>query len=123
MKGKVRRRSSGNWELTADAGKDANGKRRRRSETFQGSKRAADRRLREFVPEVEEELERERRAPGRRTWLVSEWLYKWLRERVEIQRRLNTFERYEGIVRKHLVPVIGHIALTKLSPLDVNDAL
>ena len=72
---------------------------------------------------MEEELERERRAPGRRTCLVSEWLYKWLRERVEIQRRLNTFERYEGIVRKHLVPVIGHIALTKLSPLDVNDAL
>ena len=46
MKGRIRRRSSGHWELTADAGKDANGKRRRRSETFKGSKREADRRLR-----------------------------------------------------------------------------
>ena len=123
MKGRVRRRSSGNWELTADAGKDPNGKRRRKSETFQGSKREADRRLREFVAEVEEELERERDTPGRRTWLVSEWLYKWLHERIEIQRKLNTFERYEGIVRKHLAPVIGRIELSKLSPLDMNDAL
>lgn len=123
MKGRIRRRSSGHWELTADAGKDANGKRRRRSETFKGSKREADRRLREFVAEVEAELEQERTPSRRRTWTVSEWLYKWLHERVEIQRKLATFERYEGIARKHLVPVIGHIELANLFPLDINDAL
>ena len=54
---------------------------------------------------------------------MSEWLYKRLHERIEIQRKLNTFERYEGIVRKHLAPVIGCIELSKLSPLDINDAL
>ncbi len=123
MKGRIRRRSSGHWELTADAGKDANGKRRRRSETFKGSKREADRRLREFVAEVEAELEQERTPSRRRTWTVSEWLYKWLHERVEIKRKLGTFERYEGIARKHLVPVIGHVELANLSPLDINDAL
>ena len=123
MKGRIRRRSSGHWELTADAGKDANGKRRRRSETFKGSKREADRRLREFVAEVEAELEQERTPSRRRIWTVSEWLYKWLHERVEIKRKLATFERYEGIARIHFVPVIGHIELANLSPLDINDAL
>ena len=123
MKGRIRRRSSGHWELTTDAGKDANGKRRRRSETFKGSKREADRRLREFVAEVEAELEQERTPSRRRTWTVSEWLYKWLHERVEIKRKLATFERYEGIARIHFVPVIGHIELANLSPLDINDAL
>ena len=123
MKGRIRRRSSGHWELTADAGKDANGKRRRLSETFKGSKREADRRLREFVAEVEAELEQEGSPSRRRAWPVSEWLYKWLHERVEIQKKLSTFERYEGIARKHLVPVIGHIELANLSPLAINDAL
>ena len=123
MKGRIRRRSSGHWELTADAGKDANGKRRRRSETFKGSKREADRRLREFVAEVEAALEQERTLSRRHTWTVSEWLYKWLHERVEIKRKLATFERYEGIARIHLVPGIGHIELANLSPLDINDAL
>ena len=123
MKGRIRRRSSGHWELTADAGKDANGKRRRRSETFKGSKREADRRLREFVAEVEAALEQERTLSRRHTWTVSEWLYKWLHERVEIKGKLATFERYEGIARIHLVPGIGHIELANLSPLDINDAL
>ena len=36
---------------------------------------------------------------------------------------LETLERYEGIVRLHLSPVIGDIALTNLSPMDITDAL
>jgi integrase len=34
--------------------------------------------------------------------------------------RQKTIERYEGIIRKHIVPALGHIELTKLTPRDVQ---
>ena len=46
MKGYIRRRSAGSWEITIDAGRDpGTGKRRRIFETVQGPKKAAQARL------------------------------------------------------------------------------
>ena len=72
----MRQRSSGNWELMVETCKDASSKRRCKTETFSGSKRDADRRLRALVAEVEEKLDRKEFAPARRAWLVSEWFDK-----------------------------------------------
>ena len=41
MKGSLRQRSPGSWELTVDAGRDALGKRRRRFLTLRGAKAQA----------------------------------------------------------------------------------
>ena len=49
MKGSLRQRSAGSWELTVDLGRDAVGKRRRRHETVRGTKAQAQRRLRELL--------------------------------------------------------------------------
>ena len=35
--------------------------------------------------------------------------------------RLTTFVRYRSIVNKHLIPVLGHILLQKLTPLKIQD--
>jgi integrase len=44
----------------------------------------------------------------------------WLAERVKKKNRPSTIKWYEGIVNNHLKPELGHIALRKLTALDLD---
>ena len=57
-------------------------------------------------------------TPQRQT--VGQFLQRWIEESVRPTLRPRTFERYEGIVRNHLVPSIGRRTLHGLSPQDVQ---
>src|ERR687898_1339700 len=46
---------------------------------------------------------------------VGEYLTRWLADSVKDMVRQRTYERYESIVRVHLVPAIGGIKLKKLA--------
>ena len=50
---------------------------------------------------------------------VGQFLTQWLEGYKPIV-RIRTYERYEEIVRLHLVPVLGHIQLQKLAPQHVR---
>jgi integrase len=47
------------------------------------------------------------------------YLVRWL-ESVEPSLRPATFRRYRDMLNRHAVPLIGHIKLSKLSPLDLQ---
>ena len=47
------------------------------------------------------------------------WI-RWLQEVIIPYRRQNTKERYQGIIRLHIVPAIGHIELSKLAPSHIQ---
>ena len=49
MKGSIRQRSPGSWELTIDAGRDPLGKRQRKYVTVPGTKAQTQRKLRELL--------------------------------------------------------------------------
>ena len=49
MKGRIRQRSAGSWELTVDLGRDGLGKRRRKYLTGRGTEAQARRKLREIL--------------------------------------------------------------------------
>ena len=49
MKGSLRQRSPGSWEITVDLGRDPLGRRRRRFATVRGTKAHAQRRFRELL--------------------------------------------------------------------------
>lgn len=51
---------------------------------------------------------------------VSSLLEIWLRDSATERVRPRTLERYEGIVRLHLIPALGHIRLNKLTPAHVD---
>src|SRR5215213_9518260 len=55
---------------------------------------------------------------GRQT--VGEFLARWLSDSVRDTVRQRTYERYESIVRVHLVPSIGRIRLKTLTPAHVR---
>ena len=54
------------------------------------------------------------------TPLVKDWLRGWLDRRIKRERKLTTQERYEGIIERYLVPHLGDIPLTELTPRQVD---
>ncbi len=51
---------------------------------------------------------------------VGEYLNRWLTDSVQDTVKIRTYERYEQIVRVHLVPTIGKVKLSKLTPNHVR---
>ena len=119
MKGTMRELNPGVWEIRCEAYRDLNGKRHRRSETFHGTKTEARARLRQMVAEAE----RQRPVMGKHgpsRILVSYWLKVWMTDVVRPTCKIKTQERYQSAVDLHLVPSVGHILLSELSPEHVR---
>ena len=54
------------------------------------------------------------------TILVKDWLSRWLDEKVRRDRKLNTQERYEIIIRRQIVPHLGDLELPALTPREIE---
>ena len=113
--GHIRARGPGAWELKYDLGRDPiTGKRQVRYKTVRGTKRDAQRELRELLGAVDKGRHVD---PGKLT--VGAWLGQWLEEaRHNVSPK--THERYAEIVHKHLVPALGAIPLAKLAPVHIR---
>jgi hypothetical protein len=115
MKGSIRQRSPGSWELTVDLGRDALGQRQRRFLTVRGTKAQAQRKLRELLSTLDKGLA----LPGGKI-LLRDWLDRWLAERITPNRRQGTKERYRDIAEKHLKPHIGHLEPGHVQALEAK---
>ena len=112
MKGSIRQRSKGSWEITIDVGRDpATGKRQRHFESVRGSKKAAQQRMHELL----HTLERGSYIKPERITL-GEWLENWLNGYVATNCSLRTVQSYQSEVMHHLIPTLGAIPLTHLQP-------
>jgi integrase len=54
------------------------------------------------------------------TLTLGEYLKQWLSSSVRDTVRIRTFERYEQICRVHLIPALGRVKLTHLTPAHVR---
>ncbi|MEE8158707.1 MAG: site-specific integrase [Dehalococcoidia bacterium] len=115
MNGSIRKRGENSWELTIDLGRDAGGKRRRKFVNIKGTKAQAQQKLRVLLSSLDKGL-----PIGTQKITFGEWLSKWMAEHVVPNGRQTTVERYEGLIRKHIAPVLGRIELSKLSPSDIE---
>jgi len=116
MKGSIRQRSKGSWEITIDTGRDgATGKRLRHFESIQGTKKDAQRRLYELLHTLEQGAYV---RPSRLT--VAQFLGEWLRDYAKPNTAPRTCERYEEIVRVHLIPALGSFPLLALQPHHIQ---
>ena len=113
MNGSIRKRGKNSWELTIDLGSDASGKRKFIS--VKGSKKLAEQKLRELLTTLDKGTPL---ASGKIT--LAQWLGQWMQDYIIPKRRQKTQDRYEGIIRRHISPALGHIELTKLTPRDVQ---
>jgi hypothetical protein len=115
--GHIRERSPGSFELRYSLGTDpATGKRKIATATVRGSRKDAEKELRRLLRSLDTG---EHVDPNRIT--VREWLRTWLAAvRPEVAPK--TLERYGEIVSYFLVPAIGNLQLTKLTPVHIQDA-
>jgi integrase len=113
--GHIRERGS-SWEIKYDIGPDPiTGKRRIRYETIRGgSKRDAQRRLRELLGQVDRGTIAD---AGKMT--TGQWLEQWLEE-CKHTVSLKTHQERAAFVHKHLIPALGSIPLARLSPAHIQ---
>ncbi len=116
MKGTIRQRNPGSWEIQVFLGRDANGKRMRKTETVRGKKSDAQRRLREILSELDRGI-----TPTKTRYNLGEWMDKWMEEKIVPKGKQKTIDRYWDDIRIHIKPALGHIELTKLSPAHVQE--
>ena len=114
MKGGIRQRSPGTWELTLNLGRDAQSIRLRRSVTVRGTKAQAQRRLRELLADFDKGI-----APPEPV-VIRDWLDRWMAEHIIPHRNQATSERYAAIIATHLKPRFGHLELNRLTPAQVR---
>jgi len=116
MKGSIRQRSKGSWEITIDTGRDsATGKRQRHFESLRGTKKVAQQRMHELLHTLEQGTYV---RPSHLT--VAQFLKEWLRDYVRPNTAPRTAERYEEIVRVHLTSALGAIPLSDLQPHHIQ---
>lgn len=94
---------------------NARGERKLKWIPLSTSKRESERQLARIVAELQSGQYVD---AGRLT--VAEYLRKWLQEYARNKVTARTYERYEEIVEKHLIPALGGIRLSKLSPIQIN---
>jgi len=112
MKGSIRQRTKGSWEICIDIGKNpATGKRLRHFESIKGRKADAQKRLAELLVSVEQGAYVK---PTRFT--VAQFLEEWLQSHVALNCSPRTRVSYEMIIRRHIVPELGNIPLNQLEP-------
>ncbi|MBI3910611.1 MAG: site-specific integrase [Armatimonadetes bacterium] len=117
MKGTIYQRGKDTWLIAVDLGKAANGKRKRLWKTVHGGRREAERELTQLLRERDTHTLAE---PNRLT--VAEYLGHWLSDYARPNVAPKTWERYEEIVRLHLIPALGGLRLDRLQPLHIQGA-
>lgn len=114
MRGSVRQKAPGRWELRVPLPPDrVTGERRRRSVSFSGSKRAAERELARLITAAERD---EASAPKA---TVSSLLDAWWNQKRD---RLSptTAREYGRIIERRLRPDLGRRRLDRLSAADLD---
>ena len=112
MRGHIRQRSKGSWSIVIDVGRDPRtGKRRQQWYTVKGTKKDAERELREKL----RSLETGAYVKPQRTSL-GEYLRHWVDSYAMMHTSPRTAEGYQGIVNGYLIPALGGISLCELQP-------
>jgi len=92
--------------------------RRKRVHVYAATRREAHDKLTEILNQDRRGI----RTPAN-AWTVADYLDHWLGNAAKVKIRPRTHELYEGIIRLHLKPVIGHIKLRELTIGDVQQML
>ena len=110
MRGSIREKSKGSWQIQIYTGTGPDGKPRRHFETVRGRKGDAQRRLTELLSSLDKGVYT---PPGRLT--VAEHLKNWLEGYVKTNCSQRTLDGYQSIIENHLIPALGHVQLKHLT--------
>jgi integrase len=116
VKGHIRERSPGRWAIVLDVRDATTGKRKRRWHSFTGTKREAQNECARLICELQGGVYLE---PNKTT--LAQFLNRWL-EHMGAQVSPRTLERYSEIAMNNIIPPLGSVVITKLTPIQVSTA-
>jgi integrase len=116
MKGHIRERSPGSYEIRYSWKDPATGKRKTATATVRGTPKDAQRALRKRLAALDEGRHVD---PSRLT--VKDWLTMWLAT-IEAEVSPKTHERYGEYVKHFLIPELGALLLQKLTSVNIQAA-
>jgi len=103
MKGSIRQRSKGSWEICIDVGRDpATGKRLRHFESVRGNKKEAQKRLAELMVSIEKGSYTKPKG-----LTVGKWLEDWLNGYVTANCAPRTLDSYRSEIENHITRSLG----------------
>jgi len=112
MRGYITKRGKNSYSIAVSLGKDATtGKYKYQWVSVKGTKKEAEKRLSELLHQLDTGTFMK---PSKTT--LAEYLERWLLDYVKPNLSPRGFERYQGIITKHLIPDFGSIPLTQLRP-------
>ncbi len=115
LNGSIEKRGEGRYRLTVSGGTDADGKRIRHRRTISAaSDREADRELLRYIAELEGNNFHEPQKMHFKTFAE-----KWLKEYVKPNLSPKTYVRYGGMLRKRVIPALGHLTMDRIQPLHI----
>jgi len=116
MKGHIYQRAKGSWTVIYDLPSDSmTGRRRQKSQTIKGTKRDAQRFLREVLSSIEQGSYIK---PNKIT--LGELLRQWLIGYVSMNTTDRTEESYTSIIERHLILALGRVSLADLQPQHIQ---
>ena len=115
MQGNLQKRSKGSWRLRYDGPPDGNGRRRQVTETVRGTRKEAERVLRERIATVENGAY----VPKAKD-TVNSFLKKWIDTYVATNTTVRTLHGYQGYIDRYITPTIGSIPLQSLTAPQVQ---
>jgi len=111
MRGHIREKAKGSWQIQVYTGTGPDGKPRRHFETVRGRKGDAQKRLTELLSSLDKGAYT---SPSRLT--VEEHLHQWLEGYVKTNCSQRTLDGYQSIIEHHLIPALGQYQLKHLQP-------
>lgn len=114
--GNIERRGKNSWRLKVSAGFDLNGKRKVQTKTVRAKDRKeAEVALAAFIAEV--------KAPGYQepeNMTFREYAEIWLEDHAERNLQPKTITGYKSILERRILPELGGMRISKITPLEVN---
>ena len=112
MRGHIRKRSKNSWTIVLSLGRDPQtGKKKYQWQSVKGTKKQAEKVLADVLHRLDTG---DFVKPTRRT--VGDFLRQWLRDYAWPNLAPRTSESYEHIVNQHLIPSLGSLPLSQLTP-------
>lgn len=113
--GSIRQRTKGSWQIRYDGPPGENGRLTKLSETVRGSRRGAERVLRERLGLVESGA-----YVSKTQQTVAEFMRNWLTTYVATNTKPSTQRGYEGNTRRYIIPAFGSVHLQNLQPQHIQ---
>ena len=113
--GTIRQRSDGRWEARFTVGRDpGTGKQLQRS-IYGATQKEVRQKLAQITAAIDKGTYQ---LPNKIT--VSDWMTEWLNTFCAGKVKLLTFQSYQSIIRRHIIPAVGALELQAVRGLHVQ---